>query len=323
VTPDEERERIERMIERHVPPVHVQLQIRAEALELAAEVEGLQGPERRRNLAQQRELLRLAVEAEQGRPVEWPRDSDVEWRAATAAATAADQTMAVIGSAPATAVPIARVFGGFAPTGVEANIHDQLGIYTEVIAPGALTRTLAERGDEAELRLQHGRHPVVGALPIGVFDLLYETRRGGWFSAEPLDASYVRELVLPAVYSALMYTSFGFRVAETPNAEVWTRRGGRPYRQLRDIDLHEVTLCTNPAYRDGTAVGWTPVATPQHAPERAAQIETETRERRDAIRRHKATAQTSKRRQVMEKVRAEQNMRRRRRTIARLEERNR
>jgi HK97 family phage prohead protease len=316
---EEERERVERMIERHVPPMHVQLQIRAEALELAAEVEGLQGAERRRNLAQQRELLRLAVEAEQGRPIEWPRDSDIEWRTATA--TAADQVVDVIGSTPAPAVPIARVFGGFAPTGVEADIHDQLGIYTEVIAPGALTRTLADRGDEAELRLQHGRHPVVGSLPIGVFDALYETRRGGWFSAEPLDASYVRELVLPAVYSALMYTSFGFRVAETPNAEVWTRRDGRPYRQLRNIDLFEVTLTTRPAYRDGTAVGWTPVATPQHAPERAAQIETETRERRDALRRHKATAQASKRRRVMERIRAEENIRRRRRTIARLEER--
>jgi HK97 family phage prohead protease len=305
----EERERIERRIaERDViPDTATQLEIRAEALRLQREVEHLEGRARYESLDQERELLRLVLEAREGRPVEFPR-GDIEWRASAATA---DATLSVLGSTSTEEVPpIRQVFGTFAPFGAEADISDNLGRYTEVIRPGALRDSLATRGHEADLRLSHGRHPVVGDLPIGVFTALYEDRHGGWFTARPLEAAYVRELVLPAVYNALMFTSFGFWPDESPDSEVWSRRDGRPYRELRRINVAEVTLTTSPAYREGTNVGWRLYDDPvEQSPQRAKQIDSELRHRRQVVREIRDYARARERRRVVAEIRAEQRVR--------------
>ena len=220
-----------------------QLIIRAEALALARG--GLEGRDRERNLREEHRLLGLVKAFDEGEAVQVP--NELSRRATPTAETSSDATITL----PA----VRQLFGTFAPFDREVVIDNPIeGRFTEVIRPGALRDTIAEQGTRVPLRLSHGSHPYVGHLPVGRITELREDAAAGYFSAKPLEAPYVRELVLPMVVEGLARTSFGFR-ASGEAGEVWTRRNGMPFRELRAISLAEVTLTDRPAY-EGTRVGW-------------------------------------------------------------------
>ena len=163
-----------------------------------------------------------------------------------------------------TLVGYAAVFGS--PTRIDSSE----GIFDEDIAPGAFKRSLAER--TPVLQFDHGRHPMVGSIPLGWFRNLAEDKHGLDVDA-PLHDNWLVQPVRDAVKSkAIPGMSFRFSVVE----DVWRTAAGEPIpeskvdsylarsnrddpasvprRTLRDVNLYELGPVVFPAYAD-TSVG--------------------------------------------------------------------
>ncbi len=66
-----------------------------------------------------------------------------------------------------------------------ATIADYQGDFEEQIAPGAFTESLAKR--TPVLMFEHGRHPLIGTMPLGRIDDAHEDQRGLFISARLSD----------------------------------------------------------------------------------------------------------------------------------------
>lgn len=143
------------------------------------------------------------------------------------------------------------------------------GIFDEEIARGAFKKSLAER--TPVLQFDHGRHPMVGSIPLGSFDVLEEDSRGLHVVA-PLHDNWLVQPVRDAIKSkAIPGMSFRFSVVK----EEWRTAQGklltdpediehRLYaatesdpttilkRTLKEVRLYEVGPVVFPAYTDTT-----------------------------------------------------------------------
>lgn len=131
------------------------------------------------------------------------------------------------------------ISGIAAPFNTPTEIADSLGHYTEVIVPGAFTRTIAERGaDKVKLLAQHDRQ----AFPIGRAISLRESTAGlvaEFRVAQTQAGDEALALLRDGVVDGL---SIGFRTIR----DQWS--ANRDRRHLLEARLEEISLVTFPAY---------------------------------------------------------------------------
>lgn len=130
---------------------------------------------------------------------------------------------------------------------VWTEIEDWDGVYRERIMPGAFRKTLRERG-VPKVMLNHGRHPSVGSLPLGVCSRALEDDTGLWIECPLSETAYNRDVVIPLLSDrALDGMSFMFDVIR----ETWTddvEGGALPERTIHEVRLYEAGPVTWPAY---------------------------------------------------------------------------
>lgn len=120
------------------------------------------------------------------------------------------------------------------------------GPFTEMVAPGAFTKTLRENRDQVKALFQHGRDPQIGEKPLGKIVELREDDKGVFYRVELSDARFVREEVLPGLRDGLYGASFQFDVTKEETRDDGTR-------VLREVRLYEFGPVTFPAYKAATA----------------------------------------------------------------------
>ncbi len=154
--------------------------------------------------------------------------------------------------------------------GQATRIDSWEGCFDEEIARGAFRKSLRER--TPVLQFDHGRHPMVGSIPLGSFETLLEDERGLHVVAR-LHDNWLVEPVRDAIKSeAIPGMSFRFRVVK----EEWRDAAGKLVkpdqvsarlwatdpqdestilkRTIREVMLFEVGPVVFPAY-EGTSVG--------------------------------------------------------------------
>ena len=123
------------------------------------------------------------------------------------------------------------------------------GKFTERIAPGAFTKTLAERASRVKVLFNHGFDPTIGDKPLGKPSRMEERGKGLWVEVPLDDTSYNRDLAASIRSGALDGMSFRFSVTR----EEWDDSEDLPLRTIRELKLFEFGPVTFPAYEATTA----------------------------------------------------------------------
>ena len=155
--------------------------------------------------------------------------------------------------------------------GSPTRIDSWEGTFDEQIARGAFKKSLSER--TPVLQFDHGRHPMVGSIPLGSFESLREDEQGLHVVAR-LHDNWLVQPVRDAIKSeAIPGMSFRFSVVK----DEWRTADGKviktpeevqrhlyaadpadpstvPTRTLKEVRLYEVGPVVFPAYAD-TSVG--------------------------------------------------------------------
>jgi len=146
-------------------------------------------------------------------------------------------------------------------------INSWEGLFDEEIRKGAFKKSLSER--TPVLQFDHGRHPMVGSIPLGYFEALEEDARGLHVVA-PLHDNWLVQPVRDAIKSkAIPGMSFRFSVVKeewrTPAGELltdeheiarllWSATEDAPStilkRTILEVKLFEVGPVVFPAYTD-------------------------------------------------------------------------
>lgn len=121
------------------------------------------------------------------------------------------------------------------------------GYWTEVISPGAFSKSLQERDVLAVHSHDTGR--VVGRLKAGTLSLR-EDEKGLSFENDLPDTSDGRDLVVQIGRGDIAGMSFAFRSRK----EEWDETRSPPRRTIIEAELYEITYTPCPAYPD-TEVG--------------------------------------------------------------------
>jgi uncharacterized protein len=127
------------------------------------------------------------------------------------------------------------------------NSHSQdLGGFVERIMPGAFKRSLSNP-DQIRALLEHDHKQVLGRVGSKTLSL-QEDSKGLYFELLLPDTSYARDLGVLVERGDISGCSFGFRVPA--GGDRWEMRSGTLTRDLITVDLHEITITSNPAYLD-------------------------------------------------------------------------
>lgn len=124
-----------------------------------------------------------------------------------------------------------------------------LGEFTETVRPGAFTRALAERGDSILALYDHERRSVLGRTGAGTLSLR-EDSRGLAFELDLPDTTLGRDLAVLVKRGDVSGCSFAFRCYD--DGDAWDSRNGSLVRELRSVELREITITPEPAYADTT-----------------------------------------------------------------------
>ena len=139
-----------------------------------------------------------------------------------------------------------RTLQGFA---VLYNSETRLGGFTEVIRKGAFRKSL-ESGANIRALYHHQGDALLGTTKAGTLRLRDEAR-GLAFELDLPNTTHGRDLAELVRRGDVSGCSFGFRVRE--GGDRWQDRGDAEYlRELLDVDLHEITMTADPAYKDTT-----------------------------------------------------------------------
>ena len=126
------------------------------------------------------------------------------------------------------------------------DIDSYEGTFRERIAPGAFKKTIQER--MPVLQFDHGTHPLIGSIPLGVITSLREDAHGLKVKAR-LSDNWLVEPVRDAIRDgAIQGMSFRFRVIN----DTWTRGKSGPERTINEIALYEAGPVVFPAYEQTT-----------------------------------------------------------------------
>jgi HK97 family phage prohead protease len=122
------------------------------------------------------------------------------------------------------------------------------GLFDEVIARGAFTKTIKER--RPVVQFDHGRDVATGSVPIGAIEDLREDRHGLLVKARMHDNARVEPIRQAIASGAIDGMSFRFRVIR----EEWDESGDIPLRTILEVELFELGPVVFPAY-EATTVG--------------------------------------------------------------------
>lgn len=130
------------------------------------------------------------------------------------------------------------------------------GNFLERIAPGAFKKTFSE-SRAIKCLFQHGCDPDIGDKPLGPIETLREDDTGAFYEVPLLDASYVRDDVLPGLEAGVYGASFCFEVIkeefnEEPGISADNPKG-LAERTLLEVRVPEFGPVTFPAYEEATA----------------------------------------------------------------------
>lgn len=127
-------------------------------------------------------------------------------------------------------------------------LSEDFGYWRERIMPGAFARAVAEGQDVRHL-INHDPNLVLGRTSSGT-TVLTEDSKGLAFRTELPDTSFGRDLVISVNRRDVNECSFGFIPVKTAWVEDATAadESSRVIRELRDIDLFDVSTVTYPAY---------------------------------------------------------------------------
>lgn len=141
-----------------------------------------------------------------------------------------------------------QVLGGYA---LKYNRFSQnLGGFVEQVAPGALTKTLADGGDVLA-RFQHEDAYLLGRTSAGTLTLRSDDT-GLDYSVTLPDTSYGRDLAVLAARGDVRHSSFAFRVL--PGGDDWSLTDQDfPLRTITEMQLLDVAPVVTPAYMDTTS----------------------------------------------------------------------
>lgn len=151
----------------------------------------------------------------------------------------------------------------------ETEINTWEGHFIETIAPGAFKKTIRER--TPVMQFDHGRHPLVGSIPIGSINALREDAEGLFVEARMAD-NWLMEPLRDAITSkSINGMSFRFEILR----EKWEDKDGKELkdpteisdilwgwdpdergplkRTLKEVKVHELGPVVFPAYT-GTSV---------------------------------------------------------------------
>lgn len=122
------------------------------------------------------------------------------------------------------------------------------GTFDERIAKGAFAKTI--RDGRPVLQFDHGGHPLIGSIPLGVIKSMREDDHGLFIRAR-LSDNWLVEPVRDAIRDgAITGMSFRFQVVR----DEWERGDDRPLRTIREVKLFEAGPVVFPAYAT-TSVG--------------------------------------------------------------------
>src|SRR5260370_36306164 len=117
--------------------------------------------------------------------------------------------------------------------------------FQERIVPGAFKRALEEKADVRAL-INHDPNKVLGRTASGTLTL-DEDSKGLKFRCQMPDTGYATDLLKSIRRGDISQCSFGFIVRE----DTWIESNENPtIRELRDVDLFDVSVVTFPAYAD-------------------------------------------------------------------------
>ena len=128
------------------------------------------------------------------------------------------------------------------------NSEANLGQFSEIVRPGAFAKSLAA-GSNIRALYHHDGSALLGTTRGGTLQLC-EDAKGLAFTLALPDTSHGRDLAILVDRGDVAGCSFGFRVAD--GGERWEERGSTMVRELLQIELHEITLTSDPAYQDTT-----------------------------------------------------------------------
>lgn len=128
------------------------------------------------------------------------------------------------------------------------NSETSLGDFVEIVRPGAFTRTLnSDTAGSIRAIYEHDNRSLLGRVGSSTLRLK-EDDQGLAFELDLPDTTLGRDLAELVKRGDVAGCSFGF----LPVKESWLP-GAMPLRELRDVDLFEITLTATPAY-DATSV---------------------------------------------------------------------
>ncbi|MDR9793604.1 HK97 family phage prohead protease [Aeribacillus pallidus] len=131
-------------------------------------------------------------------------------------------------------------------TGYAAVFNSKTSIgdwFTEVIAPGAFSRSISE--NDIRALFNHDWDNVLGRTKSGTL-YLTEDERGLKFEIELPNTTVARDLVESLKRGDINQCSFGF----IPVEEEWDYSVEPALRTLKDVDLFEISIVSLPAYAD-------------------------------------------------------------------------
>lgn len=122
-----------------------------------------------------------------------------------------------------------------------------LGGFREAIAPGAFTKTIAEKADIRAL-FNHNADYVLGRTSAGTLRV-WEDDRGLRYEVEPQETAFGQDLVKQIKRGDITQSSFGFYIMK----EEWQYSDNElPLRVIREAELFDVSPVTYPAYPQTT-----------------------------------------------------------------------
>ncbi len=122
------------------------------------------------------------------------------------------------------------------------------GTFDEQIAQGAFSKTLSER--TPVLQFDHGKHPLVGSIPIGAIQSLSEDTHGLHVRARLHDNWLVQPVRDAIREGSIDGMSFRFSVVK----ENFIAGAEAPMRTINELKLYELGPVVFPAY-ESTTVG--------------------------------------------------------------------
>lgn len=133
--------------------------------------------------------------------------------------------------------------------GATTRIDSWEGQFDELLVPGAFARTLDRKGPKGiRLQFDHGRHPLIGSIPLGAISEMREDARGLYVKARLTDNWLVQPIRDAIADGAIDGMSFQFRVVN----DDWDKTGDVPLRTIREVELFELGPVVWPAYPQTT-----------------------------------------------------------------------